>query len=207
MACLGTGKHNAALLIQSTDMSSPTSRRQLCLAVLGIATPWRAWAGFNFWRSEYIAMRAELQAMIATRFPLVQRYAQIVTVRLSDPWLGLNATTNRAAVTARVSIASPLLNAGQVDGTVSLSSRLRYDAAVRALRLEQPKAERLELQGVGGDEAARLQKIGGLVAQELLQGQVLRTFTAEELSFGRKTYEIGEITVLDDGIKVQLNGV
>ena len=32
----------------------------------------------------------------------------------------------------------------------------------------------------------------------------LRTFTSEELNFGRKTYEIGDITVLNDGIKVQL---
>jgi hypothetical protein len=180
------------------------SRRQLCFAVLGAALPWRAWAGFNFWNSEYTATRSELQAMIASRFPLSQRYAQIVTVRLDDPQLGLNAAANRAAIVVRVSISSPLLRAGKVNGTMELSSALRYDAAVGALRLEQPKAERLELQGVGGDDAERLQQIGGLVAQELLQGQVLRTFTPEELSFGRKTYEIGDITVLDDGIKVQL---
>ena len=180
------------------------SRRHLYLAALGAALPWRAWAGFNFWTNEYTATHSELQAMIAKQFPLSQRYAEIVTVALSDPQLGLNAEANRAAITARVSIASPLLRAGRVDGTVALSSALRYDAAVRALRLEQPKAERLELQGVSGGDAERLQQIGGLVAQELLQGQVLRTFTAEELSFGRKNYEIGDITVLADGIKIQL---
>ena len=87
---------------------------------------------------------------------------------------------------------------------VSVSSALRYDTATRALRLDQPKAERLELQGVQGRDAERLQKIGAVVAQELLQGQVLRSFTAEELTVGRKTYEIGDITVQDDGIKVQL---
>ena len=181
------------------------SRRHLCMAALGATLPWRAWAGFNFWNSEYTATRSELQAMIAKQFPRSQRYAEIVTVSLSDPQLGLNAVANRVAITASMSIASPLLRAGQVDGTVALSSALRYDAAVRALRLEQPKAERLELQGVSRSDAERLQQIGGLVAQELLQGQVLRTFTAEELSFGRKTYEIGDITVLADGIKVQLN--
>jgi hypothetical protein len=180
------------------------SRRQMCLAVLGAALPWRAQAGFDFWSSEYTASRSELQAMIATRFPLAQRYAQLVTVSLADPQLALNAAANRAAVTARVSINSPLLRAGQVQGTVALSSALRYDAVLRALRLDQPQAERLELQGVAGADAERLRQIGGLVAQELLQGQVLRTFTPEELSFGRKTYEIGDITVLDDGIKVQL---
>jgi hypothetical protein len=180
------------------------SRRHLCLTALGAALPWPAWAGFNFWESEFTATRSELQAMIATRFPLSQRYAQIVTVGLSDPQLALSAATNRAAITARVSIASPLLGTGRVSGTVTLSSALRFDAVMRALRLDQPKAERLELQGVSGSDAERLQQIGGLVAQELLQGQILRTFTAEELRFGSKTYEIGDITVLDDGLKVQL---
>ena len=179
-------------------------RRHLFLAALGATLPWRAWAGFNFWNSEYTATRAELQAMIAARFPLSQRYAQIIMVGLSEPQLGLNAAANRAAITARVSIASPLLRAGQVRGTVELSSALRYDAVARALRLEQPRAERLELQGVGGADAERLQRIGSLVAQELLEGQVLRTFTPQELSFGRTTYQIGDITVLDDGIKVHL---
>ena len=180
------------------------SRRHLCVAAVGAALPWHARAGFNFWTSEFTATRFELQAMLDKRFPLSQQYAQIVTVRLRDPQLGLDAAANRATITARVSITSPLLRAGQVDGTVALSSGLRYDAPARALRLEHPKAERLELQGVNGREAERLQQIGGLVAQELLQGQVLRTFTVEELSFGRKTYEIGDIVVLDDGIKVQL---
>ncbi len=180
------------------------SRRHLCVTALGTALPWRAWAGFNFWNSEYTAARSELQAMIARRFPLSQQYAQIVTVRLSDPQLALNAAANRAVITARISIASPLLRAGQVDGTAALSSALRYDAAGRALRLEHPKAERLELQGVNGADAERLQQIGGVVAQELLEGQVLRTFTVEELSFGSKTYEIGDIVVLDDSIRFQL---
>ena len=179
------------------------SRRNLLLATLAVL-PWRARAGFNFWNGEYTASQPELQAMIARQFPRSQRYAEFVRVTLSDPLLGLNAAANRAAITARVSIASQLLRAGNVDGVVSLSSALRYDAAARALRLEQPKAERLELQGINGVEAERLQQVGGLVGQEVLQGQVLRTFTAEELRFGKKTYEIGDITVLADGIKVQL---
>ena len=180
------------------------SRRHLCIAALGAALPWRASAAFNFWLSEYTATRAELQAMIAKQFPISQRYAEIFSIALSDPRLDLNVAANRASITANVSIASTLMRPGRVDGTIALSSALRYDAAARALRLERPKAERLELQGVSGGDAERLQQIGGLVAQELLQGRVLRTFTAEELSFGRKTYEIGDITVLADGIKVEL---
>lgn len=185
-------------------MSSLSRRSLLSLALLATAWPLRARAGFNFFTSEYTASHAELQALIVKQFPLVQRYAEIFTVTLRDPQLGLNATANRASITAQLSIASPWLRAGTASGVVALSSALRYDPAARALQLDQPKAERLELQGVTGSNAERLQRIGGLVAQELLQGQALRTFTVEELTVGRKTYEIGDITVLEDGIKVQL---
>jgi len=166
--------------------------------------PFAALAGFNFFTSEYTASREELQAQIAKRFPVQKRYADIFTVGLRDPQLGLDARNNRAAITAVLSISSPLLQPQTVHGIVSVSSALKYDAPARALRLDRPQAERLELQGVTGRDAERLQNIGAVVAQELLRDQALRTFTAEELTVGRKTYEIGAITVQDDGITVEL---
>lgn len=111
--------------------------RHLCLAALGAALPWRAEAAFDFWASEYAASRSELQAMIAKQFPVSQRYAEIDLVALSDPQLGLNAAANRAAITARLSMARSLPRAGRVDGTIALNSALRYDASARALCLEQ----------------------------------------------------------------------
>ena len=174
----------------------------LLAAVLPASAP--AFAGFNFFTNEYTASRSELQAQIVKHFPVAQRYAELFTVALREPQLSLDARSNRAAVTAVLSIASPLLRPSPMEGTVSVSSALKYDVATRSLRLDQPKAERLELQGVGGRDAERVQQIGALVAQELLRDQVLRSFTAEELTVGRRTYEIGDITVVDDGIKVQL---
>ncbi|CAN7521109.1 DUF1439 domain-containing protein [Variovorax paradoxus] len=194
--------------MQIRSLPFTTSRRWMLLRALcgaaALQAPLSALAGFNFFTSEYTATRDELQAQIAKRFPVAERYAEIFMVGLRDPQLGLDARGNRAAITATLTIASPLLPASPVQGVVSVSSALRYDAAARALRLDHPKAERLELQGVQGRDAERLQQVGAVVAQELLQGQVLRSFTAEELTVGRKTYEIGDITVQDDGIKVQL---
>ncbi|AMM23441.1 hypothetical protein AX767_03015 [Variovorax sp. PAMC 28711] len=176
-------------------------RTAFAAAVLPAAS---AWAGFNFFTNEYTATRAELQAQIERHFPVAQRYAEIFTVGLREPQLGLDARTNRAALTAVLSIASPLLQPAAIQGVVTVSSALKYDAATRTLRLDQPKAERLELQGITGRDAERLQQIGAVVAQELLRDQALRTFKPEELTVGRKTYEIGDITVVGDGIKVQL---
>jgi len=185
-----------------------SSRRQFLqratAAALPLGLPLAAHAGFNFFLSEYTASREEMQAEISKRFPLTQRYAEVFIVSLLDPVLALDATANRASLTARLSISSPFLQPPTVGGVVAMSSALRYDAAALALRLQDPRAERLELEGIAGRDAERLQRIGGAVAQELLQGYPLRTFKPEELRFGRKTYEIGDITVGQDEIKVQL---
>ena len=182
------------------------SRRRFVQAVAATALwPVAAHAGFNFFTNEYTATIAELQNEIEKHFPLAQRYAELFTVGLRDPQLGLNARTNRAAITATLSIASPLLLRDAIPGVVSVSSALRYDPSTRSLKLDQPKAERLSLQGIEGQDAQRLQQVGAVVAQELLRDQVLRRFKPEELTVGRKTYEIGAITVLDSGIRVQLS--
>ncbi|MET0544192.1 MAG: DUF1439 domain-containing protein, partial [Variovorax sp.] len=124
---------------------------------------------------------------------------------LREPQLTLDARSNRAALTALLSISSPLLQPSTVQGIVAVSSALKYDPVALALRLDRPTAERIELQGLGGRDAERLQQIGAVVTQELLRDYPLHTFKAQDLTVGRKTYEIGAITVQDDGIKVQLN--
>ena len=181
-----------------------TVRRDLLRLLCLSASPLPALAGFNFFTSEYTASHAELQALVEKQFPLQQRYAELFTVQLREPQLGLNAGANRAAITATLGMASPLLRAGAVEGLVAMSGALRWDAAARALRLDKPTAERLELHGMRSGDADRLRRIAGAVAQDLLQDWPLKTFTKEEMSFGRKTYDIGAITVLADGIKVEL---
>ncbi|MFZ4288132.1 DUF1439 domain-containing protein [Variovorax sp. HJSM1_2] len=187
-------------------------RRRLILQLLQLPSlaglllvPTGAWSGFNFFTSEYTASRAELQAQLDKRFPLAQKYGAYANVALSEPQLHLDAATNRAAITARLLITSPFLKSESgAEGSVTVSSALRYDAARRALLLDQPRAEQLSLQGLSGRNAEQAEKIAKLVAQELLRDQALRSFTEAELTVGRKTYDIGDITVLADGIKVQL---
>ena len=186
---------------------SDSSRRCLLRLIGGAATlqiPTFALAGFDFFLSEYSATRAELQAEMAKRFPLQQRYAELFTVTLRDPQLGLDPANNRLGITALLDITSPLLRPPGVKGLVSVSSALRYDAPARAVRLVEPRAERIEMQGLSGQDAARLQQIGALVAQELLRDQALHTFDAKDLTLGSKVYEIGDITVQQDHVKVQL---
>ena len=163
----------------------PLPRRRLLLLLGGAAVlqiPSIALAAFDFFLSEYSATRAELQAAIAKRFPLRQRYAELFTVTLRDPQLGLDPANNRLSVTAQLDIASPLLRPPGVEGWVTVSSALRYDAPARTLRLDRPRADRIEIQGLSGRDAERLQQIGAVVAQELLRVQALHTFDAKDLT-------------------------
>jgi len=189
------------------ELQAVPPRRRVLRLIAGAATlqiPTIALAGFDFFLSEYSATQAELQAEMSKRFPLRERYAELFTVTLRDPRLALFPASNRLGVTALLNIASPLLPPAGIDGVVSVSSALRYDAPSRSLRLVQPRADRIEMQGLSGRDAERLQQTGAAVAQELLRDQALITFDAKDLTVGRKVYEIGDITVQPDGIKVQI---
>jgi len=198
---------HASIAIRHRQLDTALSRRCLLRLIGGAAAlqiPTFALARFDFFLSEYTATRAELQAEMAKRFPLQQRYAELFTVTLRDPQLGLDPPNNRLGVTALLNIASPLLRPPGVEGLVSVSSALRYDPPARAVRLVQPRADRIEMQGLSGRDAERLQQIGAVVAQELLRDLALHTFDAKDLTVGNKVYEIGDITVQHDGVKVQL---
>lgn len=187
----------------SIPAASPTllSRRQwLGLPVLVL--PVAATAGYNFWTGEYTLSHQELQAQVEKKFPLKLRYSELFEVRLTEPVLSLDATTNRASLATQVQIRNPIVQPRQVQGHLALSSGLRFDVASNAIRLDQPTAERVELEGLNSQGAQQLQTVGAVVAQELLRDYALYTFKPEELRRFGKTFEPGAITVMADGIKV-----
>ncbi|MFT4192817.1 MAG: DUF1439 domain-containing protein [Comamonas sp.] len=170
-----------------------------------LAAPRSARAGYNFWLGEYTLGKPELEAQLARHFPLRLRYAELFTVTLTNPVLGLDAPANRARVTSEMQIDNPLFLRQPARGVLAVSSGLRYDAPARALRLHEARAERVELAGLNGDAARQLQAVAAAVAAEALRDYALYTFRPEELVFKGQTLTPGAITVLDDGIKVKVD--
>jgi len=160
-------------------------------------------AGFNFFESEFTATRDELQAELARRFPITRRYGELFLVSLHDPQLVLDGSANRATLALRLVISSPVLQPSSVGGQVAISSGLHWDAGGLSVRLQDPRAEELRIDGVTGNDAQNLQRIGAAVAQEALQGYPLHTFRPDELRFGLKTYQVQSINIGDDAIKVR----
>ena len=185
-----------------TPPQAALARRHFFLGAALFGLPLAASAGYNFWTGEYTLTRQEIQAHIEKKFPLQLRYSGLFEVRLGDPQLTLLPASNRVALAANVHISNPIAKPHQVQGVLALSSGLKFDQATNAIRLNQPTADRVELQGLNGLNAQQLQNIGAMVVQELLRDYALYTFKPEDLRRFGKTFEPGAITVLDDGIKV-----
>ena len=157
-------------------------------------------AGLNLLLNEFTATRDELQAELARGFPITRRYGELASVSLHNPQLTLDGSANRATLAARLVILSPLLRPSSVGGQVAVSSGLRWDASGLSVRLQDPRAEQLRIDGVTGNAAQNLERITASIVQEALQGYPLHTFRPEELRFGLK---VQSITIGVDEIKVQ----
>ncbi|GAB7545691.1 DUF1439 domain-containing protein [Cupriavidus sp. 8B] len=172
------------------------------LAMLGAAS---AWAGYNVWTGDYTFSRQELQDAVDKRFPARLRYAQVLDVQLTHPRLLLDEANNRVTTQVDAQVSNTLLPAPPINGTLSLSSGLKYDPAKRAVLLDNPSVERVQVAGMPAQYGEQLNAIGAVVAQQLLRDYPLYTFKPEELHVAGKDVEPGAITVLADGIKVQVN--
>lgn len=174
------------------------------ITILGcIAQP--AIAGYNVWTNEYTLSRQELQSVIVRQFPTQLRYAEVFDVQVSDPQLQFAPERNRLITTVQVKVSSALLLQTPLSGTVTFSNRLKYDSATRAIRLDAPNVDQVDVHGLPAQYAQQLTAIGSLIAQQVLQNYPIHTFRAEDLRVANKSFEPGAITVQSDGIAVEVN--
>ncbi len=181
-----------------------TALSSVLAGVAALAWAGRARSGYNIWTGTYTVTRDEVQAGIAKRFPVGLRYMEMFEVKLASPRVALLPQSNRLAVTVDATVRNPIFLPTPVPGVLAISSGLKFDAAARAVRLHEPTAERLMLQGLSANDSRNLQSLGATVARELLRDYPLHTFTEDELRLGNRKLEIGEITVTDAGLTVDV---
>ncbi|WP_081768820.1 DUF1439 domain-containing protein [Herbaspirillum sp. RV1423] len=174
------------------------------LACGALAASGASWAAYNIWTNEYTFPQQDLQSAIATQFPRKLRYMEMFDVNLSNPRLTLDQAANRLTTVVDARIDNKLLMSKPVVGTLSLSSALKYDAASRAVRLDSPAVEKVDIAGVPALYAAQINAIGNAAAEQILKDYPIYTFKPEQLEMNGKHFEPGTITVLNDGIKVEI---
>lgn len=182
----------------------PRHARQFLAVTLAAAAVATAHAGYNVWTGEYTFTKAELQSAVDKKFPTTLRYGELVSVQLSNPRLVLDQATNRVTTQMDAAMSNTILPAPPVNGTMSLNSGVKYDATRRAVLLDNPTVQDVQVQGMS-QYTQQLNAIGAVVAQQVLKDYPLYTFKPDELRFNGKDVQPGAITVTPDGISVKVD--
>jgi hypothetical protein len=193
-----------------TRPAAPTRRRFLRVALtscsaLGITVSLAACATpiFPFIPKDYTFSHQQVQDAVQRKFPYQRTVSQVFNVALTNPVVGFLPDTNRVSVKLDARFASPFMPQ-PVDGVFTLSSELAYDAASKSIVLRSPNVDNVS---VTGDAQAYTQQINAgaaVLAQQLLSNYPIYTFKPEQLQFAGVSYEPGTITILTNGIRVQI---
>ena len=181
-------------------------RTVLALAAgVGLAVPFAACATrtFPFIPDHYTFSQRQVQAAVARKFPYRRTVSQLADLSLTNPIVGFAPDANRVTITVDAHVASPFLQ-DPVDGVLTLSSRLEYDGAQHAVVLRSPSVDHVDVAGEARAYRQQIEAAGALAAAQWLDGYPIYTFKPDELQFAGATFEPGTITILTNGIRVQI---
>lgn len=193
-----------------TRPAAPPRRRFLLTALAGcgalgmtVSLAACATSTFPFIPSHYTFSQQQVQDAVQRKFPYQRTVSQVFDVALTNPVVGFLPEANRVAVKLDARLASPFMPQ-PVDGVFTLSSELAYDAASKSVVLKSPNVDNVSVSGQAQAYTQQINAAAALLATQLLTNYPIYTFKPEQLQFAGVSYEPGTITILTNGIRVQI---
>lgn len=193
-----------------TQPAAPTRRRFLLAALtgcsaLGLTVSLAACATpiFPFIPSHYTFSQQQVQDAVQRKFPYQRTVSQVFEVALTNPVVGFLPDANRVSVKLDARLVSPFMQQ-PVDGVFTLSSELAYDAASKSVVLKSPNVDNVSVSGQAQAYTQQINAAAAVLATQLLTNYPIHTFKPEQLQFAGVNYEPGTITILTNGIRVQI---
>ncbi|KAH0438990.1 DUF1439 domain-containing protein [Paraburkholderia fungorum] len=193
-----------------TQPAAPTRRRFLLAALtgcsaLGLTVSLAACATpiFPFIPSHYTFSQQQVQDAVQRKFPYQRTVSQVFEVALTNPVVGFLPDANRVSVKLDARLVSPFMQQ-PVDGVFTLSSELAYDAASKSVVLKSPNVDNVSVSGQAQAYTQQINAAAAVLATQLLTNYPIYTFKPEQLQFAGVNYEPGTITILTNGIRVQI---
>lgn len=148
--------------------------------------------------------QAELLSAVARRFPARRELAQVLELNFDRPRLRLLPETERIAIGLDVTVTNALLRR-TLEGNVQFSAGLRLDRGSQAVRLKSVRTESLFIDGLPQALAQVLQQWGGWLAEQLLEGEVVRRLEVAEVDRLRRAgLQPGELQITADSVLLTL---
>jgi hypothetical protein len=148
--------------------------------------------------------QAQLEQLLAQRFPLTRRVLEVFDVTVSAPRLRLLPESNRIATDFDLGSTDRLLRS-QHSGALALSFGLRFEPSDNTLRVTQVRVERLQIDGAPMPLQRQFERIGTLIAEQSLDDQVIHTLRPKDVEAVQgRGYRPSELRVTPRGLLVTL---
>lgn len=153
--------------------------------------------------SQLTLSQAELDERLARRFPRTQRVLEVLELTLSTPQVTLLPALNRLGCELALQLRERLFDSSHA-GRVAFDAALRWEPLDATLRLSQVNVQRLDLDTLPRSLGASSQRLGRLLAEQLLEGLVLWQMPdAQRQRLQRASLGVGPIKVTEQGLVVQ----
>jgi hypothetical protein len=147
---------------------------------------------------------ADLNRIVDKNFPLERRAMELIELRVERPRVSLLPETNKLATELDVQ-ASERLSARSWRGQMSLEYGLRYDEGLQAVRATQVRVKRLQFDGASEQLQPFVDRIGSVLAEQVLNDAVIYRFRPEDLGKAQsRGVQPGAVTVTARGVEITL---
>jgi len=176
------------------------------LALLGLSVGWTGCATVG--PREFTLSERQILAALSERFPASRRVLEIFEVRLSAPRLKLLPTEDRLMLGFDLGVQERILASRAFKGSLMFSSGLRFEAGDATVRLDRVRCENLSIDGLPSLLSSSVNRWGGLLAEELLEGAVVHTVARALIDqAARQGLRPGALKVTEGGVRVTLEPV
>jgi hypothetical protein len=151
----------------------------------------------------YTVTTAQLQDVIARRFPMRKRAEGILDLTVQAPQLRMLTAQNRLGALMAVEAGGQALRRAY-PGTFDLDFALRYEASDMTIRAHELRVNALQFDGLPPQASMLLESYGPQLAEQALQGAVLHTLKPEDLALPNSMgVQPDRITVTARGLVIE----
>lgn len=157
---------------------------------------------------EFTLSERQILAALSERFPANRRVLEIFDVRLASPKLRLLPTEDRLMLGFDLGVQERVLTSRTFKGSLMFSSGLRFDTGDSTVRLARVRRENIAIDGLPSLLASNLNRWGGLLAEELLEGAVVHKVEQSAIDqAARMGLRPGALKVTEGGVTVTLEPI
>ena len=148
----------------------------------------------------------ELEQIVERSFPIDRRFLEMLDVSVKSPKVSLLPERNRVAVVLGVR-ARDRVFANNWQGQLSFDAALRWESADQSLHLTQVRVQDLALDNPGAATRTAAERMGGALAERVLEDMSLYKLTPEKLaqlqtSAGLPGLAPSAVTVTSRGVEI-----